>query len=255
MVFSAALWTHTIRNAAQLHPGTIPYSSAKQRWLQGLLLPPGMPQKSVGRNLTRRRNRAQVRYGEPPLCQYCNPIPLIVWKWCSYTQPTYSVRSCAPGPGKLRQSKKKERNYACGHDCYRSQQHRTVALGPRKACHNTYEKAINSCGGVDIVLESSSAEYRHSRQFSHTPVYPGLYPQRPIEAIILPAKSYLAPLFSYIAPLMSSKARRRRPVALYHSLPPLPCPQPPPPPSPCPSQQRRRSRRRLGRLGCTSAAV
>ena len=91
---------------------------------------------------------------------------------------------------------------------------------PRKACHNTYEKAINSCGGVDIVLESSSAEYRHSRQFSHTPVYPGLYPQRPIEAIILPAKSYLAPLFSYIAPLMSSKSQHRRPVALYHSLPP-----------------------------------
>ena len=142
-------------------------------------------------------------------------------------------------------------NYACGHDCYRSQQHRTVALGPRKACHNTYEKAINSCGGVDIVLESSSAEYRHSRQFSHFPVYPGLYPQRPIEAIELPAKSYLAPLFSYIAPLMSSEARRRRPVALYHSLPPLPCPQPTPPPP----QQRRRSRRRLGRLGCMSSAV
>ena len=233
-VFPAVLWPHIIRNTAQLYPGSIPYSSAKQRWLQRLLLPPGITQKSVWRNLTRRRNRALACYGEPPLCQYCNPIPLIVWKWCSYTQPTNSVRSCAPGPGKLRQSKKKERNYACGHDCYRSQQHRTVALGPRKACHNTYEKAINSCGGVDIVLESSSAEYRHSRQFPHFPVYPGLYPQRPIEATELPAKSYLAPLFSYIAPLMSSKARRRRPVALYHSLPPLPCPQPPPMPPPPP---------------------
>ena len=73
-----------------------------------------------------------------------------------------------------------------------------------------------------MVLESPSAGYRHSRQFSHFPVYPGVYPQRPIEAIELPAKTYLAPLFSYIAPLMSSKARRRRPVALYHSLPPLP---------------------------------
>jgi len=95
-VFPAVPWAHIIRNAAQLYPGTIPYSSATTRWLQGLLLPPGIPQKSVGRNLTRRRNRALVRYGKPPLCQYCNPIPLIVWKWCSYTQPTYSVRSCAP---------------------------------------------------------------------------------------------------------------------------------------------------------------
>ena len=82
-------------------------------------------------------------------------------------------------------------------------------MNKNKTCHNTYEKVINSCGGVDIVLESSSAEYRHSRQFSHTPVYPGLYPQRPIEAIELPSKSYLAPLFSYIAPLMSFKARRQ----------------------------------------------
>ena len=56
---------------------------------------------------------------------------------------------------------KKKRNYACGNNFYRSQQHRSVTLGPRKACHNTYEKVISSCGGVDIVLESSSAGYRH----------------------------------------------------------------------------------------------
>ena len=49
-------------------------------------------------------------------------------------------------------------------------------------------------------------------------MYPGLYPQRPIEAIELPDKSYLAPLFSYIAPLMSSKARRRLPKALSITL-------------------------------------
>ena len=78
-------------------------------------------------------------------------------------------------------------------------------------------------------------------------MYPGLYPQRPIGAIELPAKSYLAPRFSYISPLMSPKARRQLPKALYHPLPlpPLPCPQPHPPPSQ--SQERRRSRRRLGR--------
>ena len=114
-------------------------------------------------------------------------------------------------------AKKKKGNYACGNNCYRSQQHRPVTFGPRKACHNTYEKVINSCGGVDIVLESPSAGYRHSRQFAYFPVYPGLYPQRPIGAIELPAKSYLAPLFSYIAPLMSSKARRQLPEALFHS--------------------------------------
>ena len=39
--------------------------------------------------------------------------------------------------------------------------------------HNTYEKVINSCGDVDIVLESSSAGYRHSRQFAYFPVYGG----------------------------------------------------------------------------------
>lgn len=59
-------------------------------------------------------------------------------------------------------------------------------------------------------------------------MYPGFYPQRPIEAIELPSESYLAPLFSYIALLMSSKARRQLPEALFHSLPPLPCPQPHP---------------------------
>ena len=127
-------------------------------------------------------------------------------------------------------AKKKKRNYACGNNFYRSQQHRSVTLGPRKVCHNTYEKVINSCGGVDIVLESSSAGYRHSRQFAYFPVYPGFYPQRPIEAIELPSESYLAPRFSYIALLMSSKARRQLPEALFHSLPPLPCPQPHPPP-------------------------
>ena len=36
MVFPAVLWAHIIRNAAQLYPVTIPYSSVKQRWLQGL---------------------------------------------------------------------------------------------------------------------------------------------------------------------------------------------------------------------------
>ena len=77
-VFPGILWAHIIRNVAQLYPGSIPYSSVKQRWLQGLLLPPGMSQKSVGRNLTRRRNRALAQYREPPLCQYCNHIPLIV---------------------------------------------------------------------------------------------------------------------------------------------------------------------------------
>ena len=81
---------------------------------------------------------------------------------------------------------------------------------------------------VGIVLESSSGGYRHSRQFAYFPVYPGFYPQRPIEAIELPSESYLAPLFSYIALLMSSKARRQLPEALFHSLPPLPCPQPHP---------------------------
>ena len=63
-----------------------------------------------------------------------------------------------------------------------------------------------------MVLESSSAGYRHSRQFAYFPVYPDLYPWQPIEAIELPAKSYLAPLLSYIEPLMSYKARRQRPV-------------------------------------------
>ena len=49
-------------------------------------------------------------------------------------------------------AKKKKRNYACGNNFYRSQQHRSVTLGPRKACHNTYDKVINSCGGVDIIF-------------------------------------------------------------------------------------------------------
>ena len=134
-----------------------------------------------------------------------------------YSVNIFRTNSC-PWSRLTAAEQKKKGECACGNNCHRSQQHRPVTLGPRKACHNTYEKVINSCGGVDIVLESSSAEYRHSRQFSHTPVYPGLYPQRPIEAKKLPAKSYLAPLFSYIAPLMSSKARHRRPVALYHRL-------------------------------------
>ena len=142
---------------------------------------------------------------------------------------TFRTKSC-PWSRLTAAEQKKERNYACGNNCYRSQEHRCFTLGPRKACHNTYEKAINSCGGVDIVLESSSAGYRHSRQFAYFPVYPALYPQRPIEAIELPSKSYLAPLFSYVAPLMSFKARRQLPEALFHSLPPLLCPQPHPPP-------------------------
>ena len=96
-----------------------------------------------------------------------------------------------------------------------------------KSSH-TYKKVISSCGGVDLVLGPPSAGYRHSRQFAYFPVYPGFYPQRPIEAIELPSESYLAPLFSYIALLMSSKARRQLPEALFHSLPPLPCPQPHP---------------------------
>ena len=146
-----------------------------------------------------------------------------------YSANIFRTNSC-PWSRLTAAEQKKKGECACGNNCHRSQQHRPVTFGPRKACHNTYEKVINSCGGVDIVLESSSAEYRHSRQFSHTPVYPGLYPQRPIEAIELPSKSYLAPLFSYIAPLMSFKARRQLPEALFHSLPPLPCPQPHPPP-------------------------
>ncbi len=67
-VFPAVLWAHIIRNAAQLYLRSIPDSSVKQRWLQGLLLPPGMSQKSVGRNLMRRRNRALAQYSGPSLC-------------------------------------------------------------------------------------------------------------------------------------------------------------------------------------------
>ena len=128
-----------------------------------------------------------------------------------YSANIFRTNSC-PWSRLTAAEQKKKRNYACSNNIYRSQQHRSVTLGSQKACHNTYEKVINSCGGVDIVLESSSAGYRHSRQFAYFPVYPGLYPWRPIEAIELPAESYLAPLFSYIEPLMSYKARRQRPV-------------------------------------------
>ena len=145
-----------------------------------------------------------------------------------YSANIFRTNSCPWSRLTAAEQKKKKRKYACGNNFYRSQQHRSVTLGPRKACHNTYEKVINSCGGVDIVLESSSAGYRHSRQFAYFPVYPGLYPWRPIEAIELPSESYLPPVSSYIALLMSSKARRQLPEALFHSPPPLPCPQPHP---------------------------
>ena len=145
-----------------------------------------------------------------------------------YSANIFRANSC-PWSRLTAAEQKKKGECACGNNCHRSQQHRPVTLGPRKACHNTYEKVINSCGGVDIVLESPSAGYRHPCQFACFPaVHPGLYPQRPNRGHVnneLPTKPYLAPLFSYIAPLISPKARCQLPGALYHSLPPPPCPQ------------------------------